>query len=60
MTTESIDKMGMFTLHKGGKRIGIGLCVNTETAAAKGKKEAEAFGDDTTFKVWECTEIRKE
>jgi hypothetical protein len=53
------DKLYMSTVYnETGERIGIKLYNDLETAHLHGKEQASIF--EGSYKVWECTEIKKE
>ncbi len=49
----------MFTLHRGDTRIGLELGFDLELLTARAKTSAKAFGDETTYRLWQCTELDK-
>ncbi len=57
IAAEVVEKVVLFTVHKDGKRIGVGLADDVDTAVAKAKVMAENFGGGATFRLWECTEV---
>ncbi len=54
-----MDTLYLFTLHQDDKRIGLELGANLELLTARAKMSAKAFGAETKFRLWQCTELDK-